>query len=251
MIREIQQKSPRGTLVYFHGLGESGLCFENLMKSPVLADWNHLCIDMPGYGKSPWFPEVFSLDQLARLIRDILSEVLEECPVILGHSMGGVLGQIYTEMFADDVRGFINVEGNLSSDDCVFSGQAVAGSRDTFITHRFQQLQNRVYEAGGTEPAQRGYYCSLRLTDPRQYYQNSRDLVAFAGKEDGAARFAALEGHRLYVAGSPRGVSERSLALLRLANAPFTVIENAGHWPFVDHPDAFSNQVIAFLNQLT
>jgi len=49
-----QAQPPAGALLYIHGLGESGLCFEPLLASPRLATWRQLTIDLPGYGKSPW-----------------------------------------------------------------------------------------------------------------------------------------------------------------------------------------------------
>jgi pimeloyl-ACP methyl ester carboxylesterase len=51
-IREAGHESPRVTVLYVHGLGESGLCFEGLLGDPRLRRWRHLAPDLPGYGKS-------------------------------------------------------------------------------------------------------------------------------------------------------------------------------------------------------
>ena len=42
------------TVLWIHGLGESGLCFERLLARPDLADWQHVVADLPGYGRTAW-----------------------------------------------------------------------------------------------------------------------------------------------------------------------------------------------------
>ena len=55
-VRESRPQGVCGTIVYIHGLGESGLCFERLIAEPRLDRWHQLAPDLPGYGKSP-FPD--------------------------------------------------------------------------------------------------------------------------------------------------------------------------------------------------
>ncbi|MBW2645758.1 MAG: hypothetical protein JRE23_06215, partial [Deltaproteobacteria bacterium] len=53
-VRECETKDSKGTIVYIHGLGESGLCFEKLIADARMQKWSHVAPDLPGYGKSPW-----------------------------------------------------------------------------------------------------------------------------------------------------------------------------------------------------
>jgi alpha-beta hydrolase superfamily lysophospholipase len=53
-VRFYESENPAGSILYIHGLGESGLCFEQLISDKRLREWTHIVHDLPGYGKSPW-----------------------------------------------------------------------------------------------------------------------------------------------------------------------------------------------------
>lgn len=231
----------RGTLVCIHGLGESGLCFEGLFELDLLADWNLLVCDLPGYGRSAWRSVTMSLEDQADLLAGWLRERGPTGPlVIVGHSMGGVLGVLLAERHPEALDLLVNVDGNLSPGDCVFSGRAVKWSPHEFENGGFDRLRDTVYRQGVRERAQRGYYAGLRMADPRQYHRNSAELVAISADEQLGARMVALEVPAHYVAGVPRGASPRSRELLGIHGVPWTAVEPSGHWPFVDRPEDFA-----------
>ena len=53
-LRDTAPPEPGLTLLFIHGLGESGLCFEELARRPELKALRLLIPDLPGYGRSPW-----------------------------------------------------------------------------------------------------------------------------------------------------------------------------------------------------
>ena len=57
VVREQGPERGLGTILYIHGLGESGLSLEGIARRSELAGWRHLLPDLPGYGRSPW-PEL-------------------------------------------------------------------------------------------------------------------------------------------------------------------------------------------------
>jgi pimeloyl-ACP methyl ester carboxylesterase len=238
------------SICFIHGLGESGLCFEHLLHHPGLADRRLLLPDLPGYGRSVWPEEPLGLDELvvylAGWLRDPTSSSGPPPFVLVGHSMGGVLGTLLCEQNPDLVSLFVNVDGNLSPADCVFSGQATAQPLDRFLEGGFDTLRDQVHDAGIEDRAQRGYHVSMRLCDPRSYHRNSQELVTLSAPEDLAFRLANLPLRTHYVAGVPGGACERSRQLLDAAGATWTGIEPSGHWPFLDQPDAF----VALLHEL-
>jgi pimeloyl-ACP methyl ester carboxylesterase len=250
-VRDRDVPSRRGTLLWIHGLGESGLCFEHLLGHPGLQTWRQLIPDLPGYGRSPWRAEPLSLEEQADWLADWLRTypaVREAAPVVIvGHSMGGVTGLLFCERHPDLARGLVDVDGNKSLGDCTFSRRVAQQTLSMFTWKGFQQQREFVFRRGRTDPAQRGYHVSMCLADPRAYYRNSRELVIASGREDLARRLAALPLPTRYLAGVPGGACARSRELLEEAGIDWLGISPSGHWPFIDQPDRFVAALAAFL----
>ncbi|MCU0230453.1 MAG: alpha/beta hydrolase [Acidobacteria bacterium] len=238
-VRETQPANPVATLFYIHGLGESGLSFEGLLAAEALASYRQVAPDIPGYGRSAWPEPAPTLDETVEALADFWRRRSETPAIVVGHSLGGVLGQILAERHPELVHALIDVDGNKAGADAVFSSRAAALPLDEFVANGFDRLREAVQRSGRTDPAQRGYYASLRLADPRVFHRHSLDLVALSQGEGLARRLAALPLPKYYVAGSPGGASARGLELLREAGVPVLAVAPAGHWPFLDQPDLF------------
>lgn len=238
----------RGTVLWIHGLGESGLCFERLLARDDLAAWRHLVPDLPGYGRTAWPDQPLALAAHAELLAGLCRELSDGPVVLAGHSMGGVVALLLAERLPGLVRGVADIDGNKSPDDCTFSGRAATSTLAGFLAGGFDALRAQVYGAGLEDPAQRGYHASMCLADPASYHLNSRELVELSGRRDLAARLAALRCPRVYVAGAPGGASAASRRLLAEAAVPVVEIAPSGHWPFHDRPDDFAAALLAFLD---
>lgn len=250
--RYLHAPDAAGTILYIHGLGESALCFERLMADPRLARWEHLAIDLEGYGKSAWAAEPRSLDEHAqRLDQRIGRRVPAGRLVVLGHSMGGVIGARLCQRLGARARAFINVEGNVSLADCGYSSRAVEYSLEEWLARGFDQVLDAIYHhEGESAEVRRAYGASIQMCDPRAYHRNSEELVATSSTETMARRLAALDARVVYIHGSPRGTCERSLALLDQAGIDKHRIDGAGHWPFLDRHDAFVEAMAGLLHEL-
>lgn len=66
--------------------------------------------DAPGHASSYPFDMKFSLEDKARWLHEILEKEELFHPVIIGQSMGGYLGQMYAELFPNDIGGFISID---------------------------------------------------------------------------------------------------------------------------------------------
>lgn len=242
--------APATPLLYLHGLGESALCFERILRHPKLAAFRHLAPDLPGYGKSPWPAVPRRLEEQAQWLGHWLRETVEEPVVVVGHSMGGVVGMMLAEQYPDQVRAFVNVEGNISLEDCGFSGPIAAFERGQFLEQGLRRIFEGVYQDGLKDAALRTYFVSISLCDPRVLHLHSEELVAISRAEELAARLAALPIPLTYVLGSPRGTGGYSRSLLDGAGIRWQAIAGAGHWPFIDQPEAFAEVLLSFLKSL-
>jgi pimeloyl-ACP methyl ester carboxylesterase len=239
-VREVRPRNEGPVVLFVHGLGESGLCFEHLLHAPQLDGYRLLVPDLPGYGRSAW-PAAgpMSLADQADLLAEWLGTKEAAPAVVVGHSMGGVVGLLMAERRPESVRLLVDVDGNKSPDDCVYSGQAGRYDLETFTAVGFDEMRARIHDRGIGDTAQRGYYVSLRLADPATFHRNSLELVEMSASLDLAARLAALPIPKVYVAGQPDGVSAVSRELLHASRVKVMEISPSGHWPFIDQPVDF------------
>jgi pimeloyl-ACP methyl ester carboxylesterase len=164
--------------------------------------------------------------------------------------MGSVVGQILCERYPEQVAAFFNVEGNISGDDCTISRRVTKYSRDDFLDHGMEKMLDAFYRHGRSDPVYRNYFASVRICDPRTYYENSHDLVRLSDEEKLAERFASLAIPKVYVLGDPGGTGELSRDLLTRAGVEWRAIDDAGHWPFADQPEAFVDELLRFLDSV-
>ena len=88
------------------------------------------------------------------------------------------------------------------------------------------------------------------LCEPASFHLHSRELVSLSEAGNLAQRLAMLRVPTLYVAASPGGIGERSLAMLAHAAIPVVTISPSGHCPHLDQPDAFAAALGLFLGRL-
>ena len=227
-------------LVWIHGMGESSMSFDATIAA--LPGWTHVLPDLPGHGRSPW-TEPLSLAALA----DQLASWLAARPpaFVIGHSLGGVLATLIAERTT--VRGIVDIEGNLSAGDCMFSGRAAAYTLEDFVAHGFATLRDRIFDESIAHPAMRAYHAALVFASPYAFHRHAQELVALSTTEELAPRLARLAVPVLYVAGAPAGICARSHELLSEHRIRAVTVSPAGHWVYCDRPDQFLSALQAFL----
>jgi len=238
-------------VLFVHGLGESGLCFEAFGLRPELSELRLLVPDLPGYGRSAWPPSPLSLTETAEHLAGWLLQRGEGRVVVTGHSMGGVVAQLLARTHPALLAGLIDIDGNLALDDCSFSGKAARLTLAELESRGIDELRTAVHAAGLDDPAHRGYAASLRLADPLTFHRHSQELVELSSAETLAGELAALELPKLYLAGVPGGASARSRELLDREGVPWRAISPSGHWPFIDRPADVAREIAAFVGALT
>ena len=105
-VNEIQTES---ALVFLPGLTADHRLFDKQIeyfeeKCRVLV-W-----DAPEHAASWPFSPAFDLRDKARWLDGILEQESILSPIIVGQSMGGYVGQMYSELFPDKLKGFISVD---------------------------------------------------------------------------------------------------------------------------------------------
>ena len=236
----LRERAGGPTVLWIHGLGESGRCFEAIAAHPALAGAGALIPDLPGYGKTGRPETPLPLAAIADHLAGWLAARGAPPVVVAGHSMGGVIGVLLAERHPARLARLVDIDGNVSAGDCTYSGRALERGLPDLIAH--------VEALAATDLAHRGYAESIRLADPDAFLLHARELVETSGAETMPGRLARLPVPVTYIAGAPGGACARSRELLAAAGVPTLAIEPAGHWPFIDQPDAFAAALAGILS---
>jgi pimeloyl-ACP methyl ester carboxylesterase len=122
------------SILFVHGLGGAKENFYTAMQSPALRQCTLVMFDLPGTGLADFDPalnlDVSALSEIAEMV----AAALTSGPYWLaGASMGGLIALLqFRRSGAGRVRGFINLEGNLAPEDCMFSRRVVPHGLESF-----------------------------------------------------------------------------------------------------------------------
>lgn len=226
------------TFLYVHGLGCSKADFLGMTDERALDGCRLLSYDQPGCGGTPYDPGYpLNIDRLVDVLEAFVNALGLTRFLLVGGSMGGLIGLLYAERHPDKVQGFVNVEGNLTAEDCLFSRHVVSSSFDEFERVVFPKIKKAVAARSG-----RGFARHLEVVaaaDPRAYYDHSVQLVQYSDQGRLLERFLALSMKKYFV----YGAENRHLWYLpRLCQSDCQVLEipRANHFPFYDDPAAFA-----------
>jgi pimeloyl-ACP methyl ester carboxylesterase len=244
----MRESGPRGaarTILMLHGLGDSGESFAPLAEHPALSDFRLAAPDIPGYGRAPRAQESVSLKAVADSLAVWIASRAARSVTVIGHSMGGALAQLLAERYPERISAVIDVEGNISREDCTISGRVAAQSLEEFVSAGFGELTASLERLAAGDPVMTAYCESVKGCDPASLHLHAAELVALSEAEDLADRLAALPCPAIYVAGSPGGVGPRTLDQLRRAGVVTKVLSPSGHCPHLEHTDHFVKEVLS------
>ena len=91
-------KNDAQAIVLLHGWGQNILMMQGIGN--CFKDKYHIIIlDLPGFGKSEEPKTVWTVDDYADALKELLSKLNIDNPIIIGHSFGGKIGLLYATKY--------------------------------------------------------------------------------------------------------------------------------------------------------
>jgi len=156
---DVRPQQPNGrTIVLLHGKNFCAATWEASIGPLRDAGYRVVVPDQIGFCKSSK-PQAyqFSLHQLAANTHALLASIGAERPIVLGHSMGGMLAFRYALMYPQDMRGLI-VVNPIGLEDWKAKGVALVGVDQLYERERktsfesIKRYQQTTYYAGTWKP---------------------------------------------------------------------------------------------------
>jgi pimeloyl-ACP methyl ester carboxylesterase len=236
------------TILFVHGLGGAKENYLEACKSDALSEHTLICFDNPGTGNSTYFDDLLlDVDDLAAITSLFIEQLKASNFILCGTSMGGLTTLLYLrEAGRDKVKAYINIEGNLMPEDCMFSSKVVTYDYERFRNEIFPKTIEDMKSNGNT-----GYHIianNLQLnTNIRSYYNYSFQTVKYSATGELLKQYIAMGIPRVFIYGQEN--NSRSY-IPELLNNGMNVkeISNSNHFVFYDNPKELYDTIGDFIN---
>ena len=89
-------------IVYLHGFLETHEIWKDFTSG--ITDFSHYAFDLPGFGKSDLLVEKFTLEDIAKIIKEETDYLKLTNFHLVGHSLGGYVALTFLKLFPEKVR---------------------------------------------------------------------------------------------------------------------------------------------------
>ena len=240
-------------VVFLHGIGGGARLWSNQLDS-FSARFRAIALDLPGYGGSQPLAKT-SIRTYAEAVADFVQALGLEAPVLVGHSIGGMIVQTYMADGLGPVRAAV-----LAQTTPAFGGKDPRWAEE-FVAARLGPLE-RGETMRSLAPTIAGSLLGEE-PDPKAF-DLARDCVAGVREETWRASVLALVGFDKREALSRISVPTLLLAGSKDGNAPaptmakmaekvpgaeYVCLDGIGHLAFAEAPGEFDRAVLDFLDR--
>ena len=242
-------------VIFLHGIGGGAKSFAPQIESFASAGYQPVSLDLPGYGdRTP--VETMSFDALAEDVEFTIAHAGLERPVLIGHSMGGMVVQTMLRRRPDDYAAAV-----LSCTSPAF-GNPAGDFQKKFVADRLAPLdagQTMADAAPGAaenavgphaDPAGRALFIEQYALVPEATYRAAvKCLVSF----DERANLAAIKIPVLCLGAehdrnAPASMVEKMAS--KIPGAHYVYFERLGHMPNLEAPAIFDAAIFRFLRSV-
>lgn len=245
---KIRRRCP--SLIFVHGLGESGLCFAEAFEESGFDRVNIVVPDLLGYGRSTASESRdYSFKKQVGRLWSVVDHFQLRNLTLVGHSMGGDIATLMCAGDSDErIEHLVNIEGALTPEDRFISSQAVAAAdRGEFNAWLRTDFAQRVWcEWGCKWPSCRRYYASLNFCRPEAFLASAMEIFRQAeaqlGQDETEAglRYCSLSlGNRRIYCWGAKSLPEGTQSYLRSKHLRNKRFEDASHWVMLDQKEKF------------
>lgn len=241
------------SVVLVHGLGQDGARIWAPLARALKGEFHIVAVDLPGFGASDKGNKLYTPDNYAKFLKNVISNYTKGPVRLVGHSFGGAVALRYAQQYPEDVERLVLVDAAGMLHRAVnvefLARIGLSWVQNFYPTRdgRYDALTDWVRDAlGWVEAAPVDADIILASEQAREKLLQS-DPVKIAGLSLALENFGdtlrQVSAPTLVVWGQNDNVSPLRVGKLlasRLANARLTVMPGSWHSPMTDNPEAFN-----------
>jgi pimeloyl-ACP methyl ester carboxylesterase len=255
-------------VLLIHGILSSSDTWSGLLAQIAEAGFEVIAPDLPGYGSSQRLRGDHSIGAIACILRDLLDLLDVPRATVVGHSLGGGIAMQFSYQFPERTERLVLVaSGGLGREVSPLVRAATLGGAERVIALAAAPPFRQAFRLT------RGIATRIGLLSSPDSQEIVAGLGSLASKESragfvrttravvspGGQRVSALD--RLYLAAHVpvlivHGTNYRIIpvehareAAAAVPHARLEFIEDAGHFPHLDDPEAVTMALLAFLSE--
>lgn len=234
----------KNVVVFLHGWGSNSPLWFSSTLPLTEKGYELFFIDLPGFGKSQTPKKPFNLDDYARIVLNFLQKVEIAQPILVGHSFGGKISIRIASKKAIKLTGLVLVDSS-GLPHTSFATQTkirIAKTIRPIMKLPFMQgIRSHLLRFSGSDD----YIAHPELKETfvhiiREHIEfelpriEDKTLILWGGNDDN----------------SYTPVSDVSVFHSLIPHAEAHIIQNVGHYCFLDAPEEFYETVLGFLESL-
>lgn len=243
-------------VIFLHGIGGAARGWQPQLASFAAAGFHGVALDLPGHGARPPVTAM-TFEDLAADLEAAIDALKLKAPILVGHSMGGMIAQTALRRRPGGYAGAVLVGtspafGNPAGD---FQKKFIADRLDPLESGRtMSELAPAMVDSMlGPSPdvAGRALAISCMSATPAETYRAAvHCLVTF----DERANLRGIRVPVLCLVGendrnAPPPVSEKMAS--KIPGGKYLLLPGLGHLPSLESPEAFDAAVLPFLKSAT
>ena len=248
---EAKGDASRTPLVFLHGIGGAARGWRAQLDA--FGDrYYAVAWDMPGYGGSPQLPEV-SIPALAAALKDFLAQLGATKPVLVGHSIGGMIVQRFlldypdlagAAVLAQTTSAFGSSDGEWQK-NFIDSRLGPLDRGETMVTMAPKLVQDLV----GDEPSAEGVALArdcMASVKPETYRSSMHAMIGFDLRKE----LADIKVPTLLLSGSkdnnaPAKTMKKMATFVK--GSTYVELDGVGHLANLERPAEFNEVLNDFL----
>jgi 3-oxoadipate enol-lactonase len=236
-----------------HGLGTEASSWVYQMQALGDAGYRPIAPDLPGFGRSKFLSEKWSIRETAKVISSLADELGIERFHLAGISMGGTIALQMAIDFPEKIFSLvlINTFATLQPkklNEAFYLLKRYFRARLRGAGSQAELTASRIFPKPEQEELRRELISHIRQTDPVVYRTAMRELGLF----DARKRLKDIHLPSLVITGENDTTvpleNQHDLAA-GIPDCRQVFIANAGHGAIIDQPDAINRKLVEFFNQ--
>ena len=239
--QRIVGKDNKPYIVFVHGFGSSKEFFRFAFEDPSLSEYSLISLDLIGFGESTKHDRFsYEISNQAAIMIQVLNKLEVHSFHLCTHSMGGLVAMEMINQSPPQVLSFINLEGNLTLDDCLITGKILEYPLEDFLASERVKFEKSLLEFPS-------YLKEFRKASSIALYKSADDTVRLSSNPRLIEDFIDLPNKKCFIYGEKNKGTFPAEAILRNNNVPVLYINESDHGMAEQNPTHLYSTIIKFL----